>query len=184
MSRTGNGWERSKMKSYYQGRHAQNYNRRWRAFSERTLSATLTEVEQALPAQSSDRQRCILDVGCGTGLLLSILADRFPKAELVGVDSSPDMVEQARHTLSEKPHIHVLQAELGVNGQTTLPFAPGTFDLITCTNTFHYFTDPVAVLRTWREVLVVEGHVVLEDYLLRRTPVEVVHWPKVERVFK
>ena len=158
------------MKGYYQGRHAQHYNTRWRAFSERTLNATLPEIEQALLAQPTRRQRRILDVGCGTGLLLMLLADRFPEAELVGVDSSPDMLAQARQTLRKRPHIQLRQIESGIDGQISLPYAPGSFDLITCTNTFHYFAQPVAVLRAWREVLVAEGHVVLEDYQLRHTP--------------
>ncbi|MDQ6662237.1 MAG: class I SAM-dependent methyltransferase [Chloroflexota bacterium] len=162
---------RSRIKRYYQGRHAQNYNRQWRAFSERTLNATLTSLEQALAARPSDRQRRILDVGCGTGLLLRLLADRFPEAELVGVDASPDMLEHAHHTLKEKPHVQLRQVELGADGQPILPCAPGTFDLITCTNTFHYFTEPVVVLQTWREVLVEGGQVLVEDYTLRRTPV-------------
>ncbi len=68
------------MKSYYQGRHVQNYNHRWRVFSERTLNVTLLEVYQALAAQPAERQRRLLDVGCGTGLLLNLLADRFPEA--------------------------------------------------------------------------------------------------------
>jgi trans-aconitate 2-methyltransferase len=37
----------------------------------------------------------VIDLGCGTGNALPVLAARFPKAELVGVDSSPAMLEKA-----------------------------------------------------------------------------------------
>ena len=37
----------------------------------------------------------MIDLGCGTGNALPVLAARFPKAELVGVDSSPAMLEKA-----------------------------------------------------------------------------------------
>jgi trans-aconitate 2-methyltransferase len=37
----------------------------------------------------------VIDLGCGTGNALPALAARFPEAELVGVDSSPAMLEKA-----------------------------------------------------------------------------------------
>lgn len=39
--------------------------------------------------------RSVLDLGCGTGHLTIELARRFPKANVVGLDASPDMLEQA-----------------------------------------------------------------------------------------
>ncbi len=38
----------------------------------------------------------VIDLGCGTGSALPVLAARFPKAEVVGVDSSPAMLDKAR----------------------------------------------------------------------------------------
>jgi trans-aconitate 2-methyltransferase len=38
----------------------------------------------------------IYDLGCGTGHLTRILADRFPDAAVTGVDSSPEMLAEAR----------------------------------------------------------------------------------------
>jgi len=40
--------------------------------------------------------RTIYDLGCGTGHLTRILADTFPDAKVVGVDSSPEMLAEAR----------------------------------------------------------------------------------------
>jgi trans-aconitate 2-methyltransferase len=37
----------------------------------------------------------ILDVGCGSGELTATLAERWPEAEVRGVDSSPEMIERA-----------------------------------------------------------------------------------------
>lgn len=39
--------------------------------------------------------RRVVDLGCGTGSALPVLAARFPEAELVGVDSSPAMLAKA-----------------------------------------------------------------------------------------
>ena len=40
--------------------------------------------------------RTIYDLGCGTGHLTRILADTFPNSEVIGVDSSPEMLAEAR----------------------------------------------------------------------------------------
>ncbi len=37
-----------------------------------------------------------IDLGCGTGELTSMLADRLPGSDVLGIDSSPEMLEQAK----------------------------------------------------------------------------------------
>ena len=49
---------------------------------------------------SSALVRSILDVGCGTGLLLRLLHQRFPDASLAGVDVAPGMIEACRRQCS------------------------------------------------------------------------------------
>ena len=39
--------------------------------------------------------RRVVDLGCGTGALTALLADRWPAADVAGVDSSPEMVAAA-----------------------------------------------------------------------------------------
>ena len=41
------------------------------------------------------RKMRIVDLGCGTGELTSVLADEFPDATVEGIDSSPAMLERA-----------------------------------------------------------------------------------------
>jgi len=37
-----------------------------------------------------------IDLGCGTGELTTMLADRLPGSDVLGIDSSPEMLEQAK----------------------------------------------------------------------------------------
>ncbi len=158
------------MKTYYTGKYAQAYNQRWKSFSTKTLVNTCSAID-FLRLKDADVGRGyplrILDVGCGTGLLLQSLAARLPQAELYGVDASQDMLDQARWRLKDHPHVHLVQGAV-IGGETAgLLYEPAFFDLITCTNVFHYFKDPVEVLSRLAMLLLPQGHLVIEDYTRR-----------------
>jgi trans-aconitate 2-methyltransferase len=51
----------------------------------------------------------IYDLGCGTGHLTQILAERFPNAQITGVDSSAEMLAEARRQF---PKISWVQADI------------------------------------------------------------------------
>ena len=42
------------------------------------------------------RPKTVVDIGCGPGNSTAVLRRIFPEAELLGIDSSPDMIERAR----------------------------------------------------------------------------------------
>jgi trans-aconitate 2-methyltransferase len=44
----------------------------------------------------AETPRVVVDLGCGPGNLTALLADRWPGADVTGVDSSPEMIESAR----------------------------------------------------------------------------------------
>ena len=53
--------------------------------------------------------RRIVDVGCGPGNSTAVLAKRWPKAELSGLDSSAEMLETARES---QPAVHWFQVDI------------------------------------------------------------------------
>lgn len=52
-----------------------------------------------LAAVPTREPRCVVDLGCGPGNTTELLLAAFPKAEITGIDSSPDMVVNARARL-------------------------------------------------------------------------------------
>ena len=71
---------------------APTYDQRWSAYLDASLCMTLETVAD-LPAER------VLDVGCGTGQLLELLAKRSDVPELVGIDRVPAMLDVARQRL-------------------------------------------------------------------------------------
>ena len=50
----------------------------------------------------ADQPRLVVDLGCGPGQLTAALADRWPEAEVQGIDSSAEMIAAARQ-LARRP---------------------------------------------------------------------------------
>ncbi len=104
----------------------------------------------------------VLDVGCGTGLLVRELARRLPDAtRLTGIDAAAAMVEQARLRASEAAAGGGLAFEQGTAER--LPFADGAFDLVISTTSFDHWTDQAAGLAECHRVLAAGGHILLTD---------------------
>src|SRR5579875_1781223 len=73
-------------------RRAAGYERGWRGQLHREISARTA----ALAAKAVRSPRRILDVGCGTGQLLRLLATTFTTvSELRGIDPAPSMIAVA-----------------------------------------------------------------------------------------
>jgi ubiquinone/menaquinone biosynthesis C-methylase UbiE len=161
------------VKTYYSGEHAKNYNRTWATFSQKTHAVTLSLIDLAQvqhAASIAERAPRFLDVACGTGLLLERFAHLVSQAEVYGIDGSEEMLSQAQRLLEGHPHAQLIQGTLNVGAIAGLPYAPASFDVITCTNTFHYLQDPVGVIRELKQFLAPQGQFVIEDYARRRFP--------------
>lgn len=161
------------MSSSYTGWRARSYDRWWGTYTARTVTPTLEMIDLALLRQEPERlgrAPRMLDVGCGTGVLLRRLLEWLPTLEAEGIDASADMLQQAQATLRAWPQVHLFQAEVGPGPQAGLPYAPGTFDLITCTNLLHYLAAPSPTLAGLRQLLAPAGQLVLEDYARRDAP--------------
>jgi trans-aconitate 2-methyltransferase len=82
-----------------------------------------------------------VDLGCGTGELTALVAERLRCAEMVGVDNSPSMLAAARSHTST-----TVRFEHGDIGGWT---APGDHDLVLSNAALHWVPDHPAVLARW-----------------------------------
>jgi ubiquinone/menaquinone biosynthesis C-methylase UbiE len=97
----------------------------------------------------------LLDVGCGTGNVLSIILNKC-NAKVSGIDLSEGMIEKARELLGDR-------ADLKVGDSENLPWDNDTFDAITCNASFHHYPNPKAVLNEMKRVLKPSGRVIIVD---------------------
>jgi ubiquinone/menaquinone biosynthesis C-methylase UbiE len=102
----------------------------------------------------------VLDVGCGTGHAVNVLARRFPKSRFAGYDIGEDAIEAARKEASEMDLANTRFEVLDVAALRAQP----KFDLITAFDAIHDQKDPDAVLHGVRRALAAGGTFLMIDF--------------------
>lgn len=77
----------------------------------------------------------ILDIGCGTGLLINGLIEKYPKARLTGLDIAKGMVDYCGRVFKEYPNITFTIGD-GENLKQDCQY-----DLITSSSSFQWFEN-------------------------------------------
>lgn len=131
-------------------RDARSYDSRWSAY----VRTTTEETVARLALQPGDH---VLDVGCGTGVLLERLSRVHPAACLSGVDPVAEMLTVARERLDAAVDLRQAWAE-------ELPFDAETFDLVVSGSVFHFIHAPDTALAEMRRVLRPHGRLVISDW--------------------
>src|SRR5215510_13764586 len=104
----------------------------------------------------------IIDLGCGPGLLLRDLGERYPGATLYGYDLTPAMLAHGRALPGPGP-----KPTLTLLDVTTqpLPHAAGTVHLVSMASVLHEIDEPLSVLAEIRRVLAPGGIFLLNDWI-------------------
>jgi SAM-dependent methyltransferase len=113
----------------------------------------------ALPAAAE-----ILDAGCGIGAITRRLAERFPRARLVGVDVIDEHLDRARQRCAAMAdRVRFEHRDIFALG---LPAA--TFDLVVCRHVLQAIPHPERALAELVRVTRPGGwiHLIAEDYLM------------------
>ena len=133
---------------------ADGYEAGWLGRMHHDIAARTADLALA----AGDAPRRVLDVGCGTGLLLRLLAGRLPGAEeLVGIDAASGMIDVAE-SKADDPRLG-----FSVGLAEHLPYPEQSFDLVVSTTSFDHWEDQIVGLRECARVLAPSGHLVLTD---------------------
>jgi tRNA (cmo5U34)-methyltransferase len=110
--------------------------------------------------------RTILDLGSGTGLTATCVLARHPRAELTGVDMSPDMLAHANLAVPEA---------MFVEGRLEDPLPVGPFDLVVSAFAVHHLSSDgkAALFPRVFAALRPGGRFVLCDVVVPTAPVPV-----------
>lgn len=98
----------------------------------------------------------LVDIGCGTGPMITLLAEEFPESHYTGIDLTPAMIEVAKQK-------HLPNAEFVVGDAENLPFEPDSFDVAICSESFHHYPNPQAFFDSVYRVLKPGGKLILRD---------------------
>lgn len=99
-----------------------------------------------------------VDLGCGTGELLLLLASKAD--HLIGVDSSPNMLKQAK----KKTASINSRVDLRLGEMEHLPIRDGKADLAVASMVLHHLVMPSAGIREIRRILKPGGRLLITDF--------------------
>jgi ubiquinone/menaquinone biosynthesis C-methylase UbiE len=95
----------------------------------------------------------VLDVGCGTGDFLRLLAPIVSPGKVVGLDLSETMIAEAVQRSAK----NLENLSFRVGSALELPFQAGSFDRILATQVLLHIPDPWSALSEMKRVLVPSG---------------------------
>ena len=121
------------------------------------------------PALGSRTPQVVVDVGCGTGAGTAMLHERWPKAQVIGIDLAPGMAREAQRRVtkrrglldfSRKPAIVCADA-------SRLPLRDRSVDVLFSNLCLQWIEDLPAVFAGFRRVLKPDGLLLVSTFGLQ-----------------
>ena len=131
----------------------------WRRIYDQQLVGGFVGAVEGL-AERLRRGISVLDVGCGSGHAMNVLAREFPGSRFHGYDIAEDAIESAR---AEAKKMELSNAVFEVADVTDLP-GDRKFDLITAFDAIHDQKSPDAVLRGIHRALAPDGRFLMIEF--------------------
>jgi SAM-dependent methyltransferase len=137
------------------------------AIAESTWGLQVVTAKKILPGLNGLAARLeaggtVLEVGCGTGNLLALLAKSFPKAKVIGVDIDADSLATARGKIAKAGFEGRVEARQGTVGAKV---APASVDAAVMVEVLHEIAQPIrpAVIKETAAALKPGGWLVIVD---------------------
>lgn len=114
---------------------------------------------QTLLNEISDADSKLLDIGCGTGQFAVTALNRFPRLRVWGLDLSAKMLEHCRGRLDA----YAARLQVARGDSERLPFPDDSFDIVTCSHSFHHYPRQATVVGEMFRVLKPGGKLLILD---------------------
>ena len=99
-------------------------------FEDPVYYSMLETMVNMVPDAGAERA---LDLGCGTGNLVSLLLERYPDMQIVGLDPSAGMREVGAERFRDLPNVEIAEGDA-----LAVPFPDGSFDLVLSSLALHH----------------------------------------------
>ncbi len=104
----------------------------------------------------------ILDVGCATGIFLSLLKTKGHKGHLTGLDQSSKMIEEANKKSKQKN----LNIEWIIGDARKLPFSNNSYDWVVARHMLYHVPDLQGTIEGFERVIKPNGDLLLLQILV------------------
>lgn len=109
--------------------------------------------------------RAILDAGCGSGIVSSMMAEEYPSVPIFGVDLVADHVATAKRRYGHYANAQFFQGNLMERATLDLPGAPADgYDVVTSLGVVHCLPDPAQGIRNIASLMAPQGIFLLYLY--------------------
>jgi len=145
------------------------------------LHAYIIEHGKLKEVLVEQKERRLLDVGCGGGQSAIRLKEKYPHLQLVGIDLSPDQIARARHRAQTRGY----ELQFEVADAQSLPFPDASFDVVYSFGSAKHWPDPLKgfsecwrVLKSGGELLVADA---TSDATIEQVKnfYEIAHFPRL-----
>src|SRR4029450_5831558 len=103
----------------------------------------------------------MIDLGCGPGLLLRDLAERYPGSTVYGYDVTPAMIAHARGLSYGTAKATLTLLDVATQ---PLPHDGGSVHLVTMSSVLHVFDEPLGAVAEIRRGLAAGGPVLVQGW--------------------
>ena len=153
-----------------------NFSSSWSRVDQSTDPSFFSDVLQATRAQLLEQARRepaqvfgplelraglrVLDVGCGTGEYVRVMAPLVAPGGVVGIDLSAALIDRARQLSGDAgPNL-----SFRVGDAYELPFPDGSFDRVICTQVLLHLADPWRAVQEMRRILAPGGRLSIGEW--------------------
>lgn len=136
-------------------------------YDKKMISKYFTKKHNILINNLNDiNGKIVIDVGCGRGLLNTMLNLTYPDAIFYGIDISCKMIDYAKKNS---------KGSYCVGNVENIPYENNKFDIILNTLSFHHYEAPIKALLEMKRILRNDGKIYIldslrEDFLFNPMP--------------